>query len=171
MAHAEAHPAGSRFLHNLAHLVPGYHGYRERERRRDEDSRLRARVLERLSIIRRTLAGLLEGLAEAGRHSWLDSLDGRAQRLDNVADAIRYAPYGFSGFFDVAFIREDSLERILEADLMLFEDLDALEQILEPDGIPSGTGAPRREFLDRLDGIIELFERHLIMRDKILGDA
>ncbi|MBM3317077.1 MAG: hypothetical protein FJY75_04410, partial [Candidatus Eisenbacteria bacterium] len=48
MTPAPPNPSGLRFLENLAYLVPGYQGYKERGRRREEDSRLRARVYRRL---------------------------------------------------------------------------------------------------------------------------
>ena len=49
-------PPGTRFLENLAYLVPSYQGYKNRDTRREEDSRLRGRILVKL----RTLELLLE---------------------------------------------------------------------------------------------------------------
>ena len=34
--------SGTRFLENLAYLVPGYRGYKEKELRREEDARCAA---------------------------------------------------------------------------------------------------------------------------------
>ena len=49
-----------------------------------------------------------------------DTLDRKLRRLEGLADAIRYAPYGFAGFFDANNVKETTLERILEAELYRF---------------------------------------------------
>lgn len=170
MADCENGGTSSRFLTNLAYLVPGYHAYRDPAARREEDSRLRVILLRRLGDIRGRLNEILDDLPpEAAAIAAL--LDERIVRLDGIADAIRYAPYGFSGFFDADAIAEDALERILEADLLLFEDLDAIEAAIDAAPAPPRAGARLREFYERLDDGTERLERHLILRDKLLGNV
>jgi hypothetical protein len=171
MSRASDRPAGSRFLENLAHIVPGYQGYRERERRRDEDSRLRARLLQRLASIRGSLAELITSAGTEPETNCGEVLDRRAVRLDGIADAIRYAPYGFSGFFDATEVREDALDRILEADLLLFDDLDAIERSTDHIALHPRPTSRFRSAVAEMDEKIEDFERHLITRDKLLGDV
>ncbi len=168
---ASDRPAGSRFLENLAHLVPGYAGYREKDHRRDEDARLRSRLLQRLLEIRGCLSNLVSGSGLESSAGCSEHLESRAARLDGIADAIRYAPYGFSGFFDAATIREDALDRILEADLLLFYDLDAIERACERIAAHPRPNGRFREAIEEADRAIEGLERHLIVRDKLLGDA
>jgi hypothetical protein len=167
----ELRSSGARFLANLAYLVPGYTGYRDRDRRREEDSRLRSLVLGRLAEIRGVLSEILTTLSDPRPTAWGDHLEQRARKLDGIADAVRYAPYGFSGFFDAGEIREDTLERVLEADLLLFDDLDALEVLLGGTLPPHAGGSALQGFLQRLDDAIDRLERHLIQRDKVLGDV
>ena len=161
----------SRFLQNLAYLVPGYEGYKGKERRREEDSRFRGLLLRRLTGIRGSIVDLQAKLAEGKYETDSDEVESRATSLDSLADAIRYAPYGFSGFFDATEVCEGTLDRILEVDLLLFEDLDTIEQILLRTGSASMSRSAFREFLDHLDEAIHRFEHHLIQRDKTLGDA
>jgi len=167
----EVRPMRSRFLENLAYLVPGYEGYKERERRRDEDSRFRALLLRRLGEIRSTVVDLVARLAEGPDDAGTGEVETRGRTLDSLADAIRYAPYGFSGFFDAAAIGEATLDRILEIDLLLFEDLDRIEQILLGSEHFTSRRSKLLTFLGRLDEAIDRFEQHLIQRDKTLGDA
>jgi hypothetical protein len=162
--------SGSRFLENLAHLVPGYAGYRVREQRREEDSRFRARILDRLGSIRGILTGANDNFSADPASGCGEMVDRRALRLEGISDAIRYAPYGFSGFFDAPTIREDSLDRILEADLLLFEDLDLIERGCDALSISHRMSARFRERICEIDQRIDQFERHLVMRDKLLGD-
>ena len=167
----EVQPMRSRFLENLAYLVPGYQGYKEKERRREEDSRFRGLLLRRLTGIRGSIIDLLAKLAEGPHDAEVDEVEARAKTLDSLADAIRYAPYGFSGFFDAAEVAEEKLDRILEVDLLLFEDLHTIEEILLRNEPVSMRRSAFQGYLDQLDEAILRFEHHLIQRDKALGDA
>jgi hypothetical protein len=170
MSQTEIRTTGSRFLENLAYLVPSYRGYRERGTRREEDSRLRARVLEGLGEIRGEAATLMGDLAESWSVERLSEMERRVRKLDGLADTIRYAPYGFSGFFDAAAVREESLEWILEADLLIFDDIDRLERLLRD--VREARGASGFQgFLESLDQSTRLLEEHLVLRDKALGDV
>lgn len=161
---------GTRFLENLAYLVPGYRGYKEKELRREEDARLRSRVLSKLQEGRRLIEERLAKLAEGALDAHVDVLDRRLRRLEGLADAVRYAPYGFSGFFDAATVREDTLERILETDLLLFQDLDDFVEMLRGTPFPPRSKAGFTQFFEALDLHLDRIEHRLIARDKLLGD-
>ncbi len=167
----EVRPTGTRFLENLAYLVPGYRGYKDKERRREEDSRLRSLLLGRLSEIRGILVDILAGAAEDPDSVETEPLDDRVESIGFLSDTIRYAPYGFSGFFDAGEVAENSLDRILEVDLLLFEDLDAIEQIVLKTELIGTDQSSMDVFLVHLDESTSRFEHHLILRDKILGNA
>lgn len=170
MPHLEIRSTGSRFLENLAYLVPSYNGYKERGSRREEDSRLRARVLEGMAEIRGGMANLMGNLAESWSVERVAEISKRIERLDALSDTIRYAPYGFSGFFDAAAVREESLEWILEADLLLFDDIDQLEGLLRQfEEVRETVGFQR--ILASFDQSARRLEEHLIQRDKALGDV
>jgi hypothetical protein len=160
--------SGIRFLENLAYLVPSYRGYKEKELRREEDSRLRSRVLAKLRVLQTLLDEQADHCTERELAPPAEALGGRVHRIEVVAEGVRYAPYGFSGFFDSDRVREEMLERLLEIDLLVLQDLDeAAEMLRDPPSAP----APRfSAFLTRLDESIERIEARLITRDKILGD-
>jgi hypothetical protein len=161
---------GIRFLENLAYLVPGYRGYKEKELRREEDARLRGRVLAKLHVVKAIIEERLGCLTEQSLDSGADALDRRLRRAEGVADAVRYAPYGFSGFFDAEQVREETLEKILESDLLLFQDLDETVERLRGAPFPPRTKTAFTAFLTDLDADIERIEARLVARDKILGD-
>lgn len=167
----ESNTTGSRFLENLAYLVPCSIGYRLRGQRREEDSRLRALLLQRLRAIRGTMNDSLVVPTDAPEPSWAECLDERADKLDRVATAIRHAPYGFSGFFEAEEIAEGTLDQILEVDLLLFEDLDAIQALLTCLEEPMTSGPAFQDFIQSLDDATRRFENHLILRDKLLGNA
>jgi hypothetical protein len=160
----------TRFLENLAYLVPGYRGYKEKELRREEDARLRSRVLAKLAEMSRILSDRLARLTEQSLDSAAQAIDRRQRRIDALSDAIRYAPYGFSGFFDAEKVREETLDRVLETDLLLFQDLDDSIEHLKGTPFPPRNKTALNVWLDALDADIERTETRLLTRDKILGD-
>jgi hypothetical protein len=165
-----ANSGGTRFLENLAYLVPGYRGYKEKELRREEDARLRGRVLAKLQVVKALLEDRLARFTEQSLDSGAEAMDRRLRRVEGVADAVRYAPYGFSGFFDAEKIREETLEKILETDLLLFQDLDETVERLRGAPFPPKTKSAFATFLAELDNDIERTEARLVARDKLLGD-
>ena len=169
---AEGRPSsGSRFLENLAYLVPGYRGYKEKELRREEDARLRGRVLAKFQIIRSLLEEKLTRIAESALDRSVELLDRRLRRTETLADAVRYAPYGFAGFFDSETVREETLEKLLEIDLLLFQDLDETVERIRGVPFPPRHDAGVEEFLRQLDEDLDRIEARLLTRDKVLGDG
>jgi hypothetical protein len=162
--------SGTRFLENLAYLVPGYRGYKEKELRREEDARLRGRVLAKLKTVAALIEDRLGRLTEQSLDSGAEALDRRLRRVEGIADVVRYAPYGFSGFFDAPQVREETLEKILETDLLLFQDLDETVERLRGAPFPPRTKSAFAAFLSALDADVDRIEMRLVARDKILGD-
>lgn len=161
---------GTRFLENLAYLVPGYRGYKEKELRREEDARLRSRVLAKLHEVRNLLDQRMSKLTEGALDAHTEALDKRIRRLETLVDAVRYAPYGFSGFFDAESVREDTLERILESDLLLFQDMDDFSEIVRGTPFPPRSRSGFALFFESIDMNLDRIEHRLIARDKLLGD-
>lgn len=162
--------SGTRFLENLAYLVPGYRGYKERELRREEDARLRSRVLGKLREIQSLLEERMAKLTEGALDPAAETLDRRLRRLEGLADAVRYAPYGFAGFFDAESVRESTLDQILETDLLLFQDLDEVSEAIRGTPFPPKTRAGFAAFFEGVGSGIDRIENRLVARDKLLGD-
>jgi len=161
---------GIRFLENLAYLVPGYRGYKDKDLRREEDARLRGRVLAKLQVLRALIEDRLALVTADRMDERADALDRRLRRLESLADAVRYAPFGFSGFFDAERVREETLESLLETDLLLFQDLDDAIERMRTTPFPPPTPDDFIRYVLAFDQEISQFEIRLIARDKILGD-
>ena len=161
--------SGDRFLANLAYLVPGYRGYKEQGLRRQEDARLRSRVMTRLGDVKTLLVNRLDTLQEVNLEAAAIQLAARITRIENLLAAVRYAPYGFVGFFDVAVIGEDQLEQILEIDLLLFQDLDDTAEMVRGTPFPPPNLPSFVRFFQDVDAALERIETRLVSRDKLLG--
>jgi len=120
-------------LQKLVELIPGFTGYLEREQRRDADKLLREFLADEIDGASESLERVATKWSKAGEIDYLDDLEAIAGRLRRAADNLRYADYGYAGFFDLVKIQEEDLHRFYEYDLSLRsfiadikEDLEAL---------------------------------------------
>jgi hypothetical protein len=135
------------WLERLAERIPGYSGYRDRERRRDIDKLHREHLADRLRSLKGRLTALTRELASRGRLIEVGPIDRILKELDRLENRIRFASYGYSGFFDAVKIEQQQLDAIYQFDLALVERVDGLEakvnQLLisaagSPEGLKSG---------------------------------
>lgn len=114
-------------LERLAARIPGFKGFMERETRREVDALERQAMAGKLAEIRQALleragSGGLEGAQGLGEVE---------KALDGLAQEIRYADYGYTGFFDVAKVYEAQLEQVYAFDLEFCERIDAFAALVE----------------------------------------
>jgi hypothetical protein len=60
-------------------------------------------------------------------------------RLQLLIDRIKTAAYGYAGFFDLERVKEAELDRLIEFDQMLFDDLPRLDEAIA--GLEQAIGA------------------------------
>jgi len=169
MLHAPQQDSGLRFLENLAHLVPGYHGYKHPGSRREVDARLRARVYRQIRQMLAVMVRLEQRWSHQAAEPLQAELGRRLAELRTLADSVRFAPGEQCHFFRQEAIAETALEKLLEADLLILADLEetAGHVALEP----RISAAPRtgRAFLRRLQELLQRLEQHLIRRERVLS--
>src|SRR3990172_7310562 len=119
------------WLENLADAIPGLKGYRDKEARRDTDKRFREYLASRVEAARKTIEEVKRARVNEGRLDGLDELDRLSQKLMKTASLIRYASYGYSGFFDQVKIQETELDQIYQFDLSLLTEVEALENSMK----------------------------------------
>jgi len=145
--------------------IPGIRTYRVREERRETDKKLREHLADQLQEVR---LHLKKCALEISRKSALDPIlsevDRLSAKIQQMADTIRYASYGYAGIFDLEKIREEELNRLYEFDLSL---LDRLAQIhgtvkgMDPQKSPEEWRPALREafaFLENLE--LQFRKRH-----------
>jgi len=113
-------------VENWLARIPGIRTYRDREHRRETDKHLREHLASGLRDVRSQLKGTILDTSKKGQLDHLEELDRLSSRLQQVADTIRYASYGYAGIFDVEKIREEELDRLYAVDLSLMDDLGAI---------------------------------------------
>lgn len=138
-------------LEKLADAIPGLKGYRDKEARRDTDKRFREYLANRLET------GGKKGIDEAkrkmvnqGQLDGLAELDRLSDKLFKIANMIRHATYGYSGFFDQVKIEEAELDRLYQYDLSLVTEVEALEK-----SVQAGTTTEWEERVNALERRVE----------------
>jgi hypothetical protein len=161
--------ADLRFLKNLAYLVPGYRAYQDASLRRGEDSRLRARLLAALKSLREGIQEVRDRWEDIEADPrWLGRLDHCDKDLIRLSEDLRYCSPRADAFFLQPTLPTEVLEEILEADLLLLEDLERVAQALDslPQVPPRRKGM--RRLLDELQGAVQNLGVHFMLRDNIL---
>jgi hypothetical protein len=109
--------AAQNLLERIAHKIPGFQGYREREPRRDADKLQREHLASLLETVKRPLNDLAAAATRSGSLDVINDVETARKRLDKAIARVRYADRGYSGFFDEIKVDETMLERVYQFDL------------------------------------------------------
>ncbi|MDT5295307.1 MAG: hypothetical protein QOJ76_2187 [Acidobacteriota bacterium] len=116
------------WLERLGERVPGYGGYVAKERRRDVDKLHREHLAERLRAAKQPLNDTMRELSSTGRLFEVGPVDRVLKKLDQTENRVRFASYGYAGFFDAVKIEEPQLDAIYRFDLSLVEKVEEIER-------------------------------------------
>ena len=116
------------WLERLGDKIPGYSGYVAKERRRDVDKLHREHLAERLRLAKQPLTDLMRELSSTGRLFEVGPVDRVLKKLDQIENRVRFASYGYAGFFDVVKVQEAELDRLYRFDLALVEKVEEFER-------------------------------------------
>jgi hypothetical protein len=142
--------------------VPGVRTYLDREHRRESDKKLRERLAARLQDTRAYLRRLALDLSQKAQLDPLDELDRLSSHVQQMAETIQHASYGYAGIFDMEKIREEQLDRLYDFDLYLMDDVDAVHSEameLRPDLPAEALVAKIRELEERVDALEQRYNR------------
>lgn len=135
---------GKDFISKIRNKVSGFIGYFDRETRRDADKILREEIAKRYEEQWSRVSGIQRQIISAGQIKLLDDLEEAAIKMRIFADRIRRAEYGYAGFFDVARVNKEELQKIYDFDLALLDNVanvsnavDNVEASIDTDGLPA----------------------------------
>ena len=153
------------FLERSGEKIPGFRGYLERELRRDVDKMQRDWLAAQVDRGRDALQGQLRDWSRTGNLANLDLASSVEKGLDRLANRIRHADYGSSGFFDAVKIGESELERLYAFDLALIGTVEQLADRIEM--LPGTAAEPDlRALLDAVHAADRQFdERATVFED------
>jgi hypothetical protein len=116
----------TRTLERLARIVPGISGYQDRETIRDNDKQVRTHLAEKIGQIKKAVYMITQSLTEKKTLTLIGPLDRFTRKLDRMRDTLTYAPYGYSGVFDLTRIDLNELDKLYSFDLSLLEQVETL---------------------------------------------
>ena len=148
-------------LQRLASYIPGFAGYRDRQIRRKADEMVRHYLVGMLDDVREDMDEFLNRWAHAGNLAQLEELDRVRRQLGEVRDKLRYADYGYTGWFDAAKIKEDELDEMYAYDLGLREKIVAVGQAVQNLAAATAETVPAlmAEALTQIDYLAESVEK------------
>jgi hypothetical protein len=155
-------------VENWLARIPGIRTYRDREHRRETDKRLREHLASQLQEARSSLKRIALDLSQKGQLDPLDELDRLSSHIQQMADTIRYASYGYGGIFDLEKIREEELDRLYAFDLSLMDDLEKIKAKAE-ELVPETLPETWRTRMGEARHLLEALEQKFRQRSDFLG--
>ena len=156
---------GRNLLEKLGAKIPGFRGYLEREMRREVDKLQRDWLAGQVDRARFAVNSRIRDWTRSGQLENLDLAGSLEKALDRLANRIRHADYGSSGFFDAVKIGESELDRLYTFDLGLSETVEELAVRVE--GLPETASEPAlRNLLEAVHAADRTFdERATVFED------
>ena len=116
-------------LERIMGYIPGYHGYKEKELRRESDRLVRMEAVNRLkaakTVMRRVFANPAMVQKLAGEDTY--RYDALNSRMDRITQRIDRAVAGYQGVFDAVKVKENKLDSVLQHDASLIEKADGIK--------------------------------------------
>jgi len=110
----------------LTSKIPGYHGYKEKEMRREADKLLRTQLAGKFDDQRKRIAGLQQQLLSMAKIEYLDDLERAVMKLQLLIDRIKTASYGYAGLFDAVKVKEEQLDALYDFDNQMLDFVDEI---------------------------------------------
>lgn len=134
----------------IGSLIPGYRGYAEREGRRQCDKILREEISTKFNQLEKILESQNEQNISEKNYKAMNNIEKFRKKINTLTSKIKYAPYGNSGFFNDAQIKENELFEIYQKDFELAETVKQLETNIK-NGEPTEITAAIEKFESLLD--------------------
>jgi len=106
--------------------LPGFRGYKEKELRRESDKLIRNHLYQKLAGARGDLKEIFQKLSDSRLHEVLTDMDRFIMRFDRVSEKINHASYGYAGFFNVVKVDEEKLDKMIDFDNGLMDDVNKI---------------------------------------------
>lgn len=158
------------WLERLGEKIPGYGGYAARERRRDIDKLHREHLADRLRAAKQPVTEAVRELTSGGRLMEIGPLDRAQKKLDQAENRVRFAAYGYGGFFDVVKIEEAQLDRLYQFDLALVEKVEAIERHGRELSGKAATSDGLKQAAAELERAVDDLNRSFDERHRVIND-
>ncbi|MBO8175361.1 MAG: hypothetical protein H0Z18_08895 [Thermococcus sp.] len=112
---------------HIERLIPGFHGYKNKELLREDDRLVRGKVAEILGQAKRELERALQRCVMVNCQQ-LMGIENLRKKLMMLQSRILHAEAGYRGYFDRIKFKEEELRKLIQYDYMM---IDKAQSILE----------------------------------------
>jgi hypothetical protein len=125
------------FMEKMFRIVPGYGGYAEKESRRNTDKVLRLHLAGQLDEVKSAFDRFIADMSKQKGHlEMMSDASSITKTLEKVIDRLKYADYGYAGFFDSNKVLEPHLAALYQFDMDLSQhimDLKSKVSVIKPE--------------------------------------
>lgn len=153
--------------------IPGFRGYKEKELRRESDRLIRNHLYRKLSEAKNHLRTVFQKIADERLFDVASDLDRLTAKFDRITEKVNHASYGYTGFFDVIKVREENLDKMINFDNALLDDVDNIgDQVNALKAIVSKKEyETAKEHVANLTDAVEAFDEALDQREEAMLGA
>lgn len=162
-----------RLSERLLAALPGFRGYKEKELRRESDRLIRNHLYLKLSKSKTDLREIFKTVTARRMFDAMSTMDKVVAKMDRIVEKVNHASYGYSGFFDIVKIKEENLDRMIEFDNSLMDDVDKIADHIK--NFKSEVLAQKfdnvRNNIQTLDETLDAFEEAFDKREEVILGA
>jgi len=153
--------------------LPGFRGYKEKELRRESDKLIRNHLYLKLTEARKDLKEIFQKLSDSRLLEVLTDMDRFIMRFDRVSEKINHASYGYAGFFNIVKVEEEKLDKMIEFDTGLIDDVDKIveETTVFKKEVMKQKFEKVREHIQNLSDSVEELEETFNGREEVIMGA
>ncbi|NMC07529.1 MAG: zinc ribbon domain-containing protein [Candidatus Lokiarchaeota archaeon] len=111
-------------------IIPGYHGYKQKEMRRESDKLLRDQLVKMLQSAKKDLIAIQEDAASSGS-DLVQKLEDTLTEFDTFIKKVQHANYGMGGLFDTVKVKEQELDKLIDFDKSIMETVMSLQTAMK----------------------------------------
>jgi len=159
-----------RLSERILAAIPGFRGYKEKELRRESDRLIRNHLYRRLSEAKSDLKDIFQKLSDRRLFEVLTDVDRLVAKFDRVAAKIDHASYGYAGFFNIVKVEEANLDRMIDFDNKLVDDVEKIVNEVEAfkAEVMKQETKKAKEHTQHLVETLEVFEKTFDKRGEVI---
>ncbi len=159
-----------RLSERIAAAIPGFHGYKEKELRRESDRLIRNHLYQKLSNTKNNLKGSVQKLADRRYFDVMTDADRLLAKMDRVAEKVNHASYGYTGLFDAVKVKEEALDRMINFDTQLIDGANTIAAEVDAfkNDLANGETKNIKTRLQAITDKVESFEGTFDSRDEVI---
>ncbi len=154
-----------RLSERIAAFIPGFRGYKEKELRRESDKLIRNHLHLKLSTVKADLKTVAQKLSDRRYFDVLTDMDRLVAKMDRVVEKVNHASYGYTGFFNIVKVKEESLDRMIDFDSKLIEETNSFAADVDAFKAELASGETKnmkmriQNLTDKLEGFEGTFDK------------